>query len=228
MSDSTPTVPFDVGDYVRVKEGIKDTDYPDSEIGGWQGRVVEITDQEPSLLLVEWDSVTLEEMPIEILKEAELEGLSWERYYLDPRDVEAAEPRDAPQDVKQVRKRLYDQLQWSHADEQEEQIIRQVLEQVDNETERATLQAWKDALTNCLHFPFEATVAEPQDGGSFHTGDTVKVKNILLLDSLYGLLAVLQHGRSPKHIPLADLEATDEDSGNYRPLRAYCTWFANR
>lgn len=228
MADSDATVPFDVGDSVRVKEGIKDSDYPDSEIGGWQGRVVEITDEDPPMLLVEWDSITLEETPVEILEEAEREGLDWERYYLDPRDAEAAEPRDAPQDVKQVREKLYDQLQWSHMEGEEEQIIRRVLERVDKETERAILQAWKEALTNRLHFPFDARIAEPQDGGPFHVGDEVTVKNILLLDSLYGLLAVIQHGRSTKHLPLADLEVADEDSENHESLLAYCTWFANR
>jgi len=98
---------------------------------------------------------------------------------------------------------------------------------VDKETERAILQAWKDALTNRLRFPFAATVAEPQDG-SLRVGDAVTVKNILLLDSLYGLIAVIQHGQSTKHIPMADLEAADEDSENYAPLQAYCVWFANR
>jgi len=228
MADSSSTVPYDVGDSVRVKEGIRDSDYPDSEIGGWQGRIVEITDEEPPMLLVEWDSITLEEMPVEVLEEAELEGLDWERYYLDPRDVEAAESRDAPQDVKQVRATLYDQLQWVHAEDAEEQLIRRVLKQVGNETERGILKAWKETLTTRLHFPFEATVAEPQDGGPFRVGDEVTVKSLLLLDSLYGLLAVIQHGRSTKHLPLADLEAVDEDSENYEPLRAYCTWFANR
>ena len=54
------------------------------------------------------------------------------------------------------------------------------------------------------------------------------VKNVLLLNSLYGILAVLQHDRSPKHLPLVDLEAAVEDAENRIPLRAYRNWFANR
>lgn len=228
MTDSDSTVSFGLGDSVRVKEGVEDSDYPDEEIGGWQGRIVEIPDEDPPTLLLEWDSVTLEEMPIEILKEAELEGLDWERYYVNADDVEAAEPRDTPQDVKQARETLYDRLRWVHLDEDVESYIRQVLTEVDSDDERAVLQAWQENLTERLSFPFEAEVAEYQDAGSFQVGDEVHVKNLLLLDSLYGLLAVLQRGRSTKHLPLADLEAVDEGSDNHEPLRAYRVWFANR
>ena len=83
-------------------------------------------------------------------------------------------------------------------------------------------------MTDRLSFPFTARVAEPQDDSPFRYGDEVTVKNVLLLNSLYGILAVLQHGRSPKHLPLFDLEAADEDAENRIPLRAYRNWFANR
>ncbi|HBO45099.1 MAG TPA: hypothetical protein DD670_14450 [Planctomycetaceae bacterium] len=40
----TTTPKFKVGDKVRVKHGIKDTDYPDIPLGGWAGKITEIHD----------------------------------------------------------------------------------------------------------------------------------------------------------------------------------------
>jgi len=228
MADSGSTVPFDVGDSVRVNEGVEDSDYPGQEISGWQGRVVGVQDEDPPLLEIEWDSVTLNEMPTSILEEAELDGFDWTRYHLYASDVEAVEPRDAPQDVKHAQTTLREELRWVFVEEDEEQLIRQVLSQAESDDERAVLTVWKEKLTDRLSFPFGARVAEPQESGPFQYGEKVHVKNILLMDSLYGLLAVIQQGRSTKHLPLADLEAVDGDSNNYESLRAYRAWFANR
>ncbi len=228
MSDALANFPFDIGDSVRVREDVEDSDYPGEEIGGWQGRVVDIADEESSLLEVEWDSVTLKEMPKSTLREAALDGLDWTRYHVDGADLQAADPRDAPQDVRRVQNELREELKWVYLDEPEEELIRHVESQIDSDDEQALLTIWKTELTDRLSFPFDARVAEPQDGDPFQYGDQVTVKNILLLDSLYGLLAVLQHGRSTKHLPLVDLEAADENSENRILLRAYRNWFFNR
>jgi len=171
--------------------------------------------------------VTLTEMPTSVLREAKLDGLDWTRYWVDAADLEAAEPRDSPQDVRQARKELEEKLRWMYLDEAEEELIRHVESQSDSDDERTLLTTWNDELTDRLSFPLQARVAEPQDDGPFQYGDEVTIKNILLLDSLYGILAVIQRGRGTKHFPLADLESINEDSANRVPLRAYRNWFAN-
>lgn len=49
------------GDSVIVKEGVKDPDTDEFEIGGWQGRVIEIdnlSEKNNALITIEWDSIT--------------------------------------------------------------------------------------------------------------------------------------------------------------------------
>ena len=50
------------GDSVIVKHGVKEPYLEEFEIGGWQGRVVEIdtnSDKDNILITIEWDSLTL-------------------------------------------------------------------------------------------------------------------------------------------------------------------------
>ena len=72
--------PLEVGDSVRVKDGYEDPDNPDWNIAGWQGRLIEIIEVNPPMILVEWDSITLKNMPASIIEECEEEGLEWAEY----------------------------------------------------------------------------------------------------------------------------------------------------
>ncbi len=64
------------GDSVVVKPGVRDFDF-DIAIGGWQGRIEKIEPGgEEGTLLVHWDSVTLRQMPDEMIEECIERGLS--------------------------------------------------------------------------------------------------------------------------------------------------------
>ena len=52
----TPTK-FQVGDRVRVKQGIRDADYPDMPLGGWAGTISEVHDH--GMYTVRWSQETL-------------------------------------------------------------------------------------------------------------------------------------------------------------------------
>jgi hypothetical protein len=227
MPDSSPSLPFEVGDSVRVKEDADDSKVPGWNIEGWQGRIAEITDDDPPMLLIEWDSITLQEIPEDLLVEAERNGSGWRRYYLFPRDVESTEPRDAPQDVKQLRRELHDYLRWVSLGT-EGRYVQRVLERAASDDERAIFHAWEDDFSKCLSFPFDATVAEFQERTPFRSGDEVRVLSSTFSDCMYGFIATVRRERETMQIPLADLEACDEASDNYLPLRAYRLWFANR
>ncbi|MFB6278529.1 MAG: calcium-binding protein [Salinibacter sp.] len=225
MPDST-SLPFEVGDAVRVKEDVEYNDDLDWDISGWQGRVVKITDADPKMLLIEWDSVTLENMSSSLIETSEREGLDWEQYYVFPSDVETAEPRDAPQDVKKIRRELHEQHLWTSLGE-EGRYVQQILDRATSDDTRSIFQAWEKDLSNRLTFPFEAKVDEYQEGGPLRSGDEVRVTSMVFVDCLYGFIATVRHGRTTRDIPLADLEPLDETSDNYLPLRAYRVWFAN-
>jgi hypothetical protein len=60
-----PTGKYREGDAVRVKPGTVCPDAPDLDIGGWQGRVTDLThanDSDPAMGFA-WDSISLRAMP---------------------------------------------------------------------------------------------------------------------------------------------------------------------
>ena len=88
---SVPTAPinnspFAIGASVRTKAGFKDPDNGD-DIGGWQGRVRKV-DMENSIIVIDWDSITLKGMDEGYISECVKQGLGWESMHLgfdDPR-----------------------------------------------------------------------------------------------------------------------------------------------
>ncbi len=65
---------YRIGDCMRVKAGTKDPDFG-TAIGGWQGRISNIdTSGDGTLCVVsiQWDSVTLKNMPVAMIEECEL------------------------------------------------------------------------------------------------------------------------------------------------------------
>ena len=62
---------FKIGDSVMVKKGGIDPDYG-NDIGGWQGRICEIDDNtKKPLVSIEWDSITLKNMPHQLIEKSE-------------------------------------------------------------------------------------------------------------------------------------------------------------
>jgi hypothetical protein len=216
---------FRSGDSVVVKPGIADPDFG-IDIGGWQGRLDEDADVD-SMVLIAWDSVTLQNMPGAMIEQCEEKGLDWTEMMLEAREVERAVSRDTKEAVARVIDELRRKYAWSWLGE-EGQRIGQVLAGVDPEDEMAALHAWEDHLSHHLVFPFEAQVSEYQDRGPLQVGNRVKVTGISLVDDLYGIIVDLRHGRRKYAFPLCNLEVVDERSPNHQLVYDYAAWFANR
>lgn len=88
---------FKVGDSVIVKQGVLDPDLG-TDIGGWQGRIV-IIERQSNLIGIEWDSITLKNIPSSVIDQCELENLDWAQMYLSSTDVELTQPRDTEEDA---------------------------------------------------------------------------------------------------------------------------------
>jgi hypothetical protein len=212
------------GDSVRVKPGVKDADFG-YDLSGWQGRVVEIED---ALITVAWDSHTLRhDMPPAMITACEESGLSWDVYMFYPKDLEPAEARDTPADVEDA----IDALENEHALDwlgEDGELARQVLADVDPESDYEHMLAWEAYMEAHVTFPFEAEVAEVQERGPLQAGDRVRVHGITDADEWYGIIVRLRKGRKQYHIPLCDLEAIDKDAEAYEIVRQYSIWYTNR
>ncbi len=98
-------VQFKVGDSVRVKSGITDPDFQ-VEIGGWQGRIL-IVVPEANFAEVAWDSLTLAQMPKELLDLCFKEGYAVEGLTLTLDELEPAKARDTEKDVHNILAEIY-------------------------------------------------------------------------------------------------------------------------
>jgi hypothetical protein len=216
---------FKVGDSVIVKQGVLDPDLG-TDIGGWQGRISEIEGQS-HLICIDWDSVTLKNIPDSVIDKCEVEGFDWTQMYLSSTEVELTQPRDTEEDVAAIIEQIDSQHCWSYLGE-EGKGIQAVLADVDPDDEMATFEAWKEHLKKVLSFPFEAVVDEFQERSPLRAGEQVTVESLADVVGLYGVLVKVKQKGRQYDFPLCDLEATEPNSSNYLFLREYVVWFANR
>lgn len=219
---------FKVGDSVIVKPGTQDPDYG-GDIGGWQGRVTEITSNEEgeTLVLIDWDSLTLRQIPPDHIKACEREGLDWGSIRLFAREVEISQPRDTLASVTKTREQIASLYEWAHLGEEGERI-QLVLKGIAQGNDLAAMNAWGKYLKKKFSFPFQAEISEWQERGPLQSGDHVTILSIEEIDEDYGILVNIEARRGDYVFPLCDLDALDPNSPNYEPLRDYAVWFANR
>lgn len=222
---------FTIGDSVKVKDGILEPDSEAFSIGGWQGRIIEIREEPdvPTIIDIEWDSVTLQKMPQHFIDESEEEGLDWTCMGLYPEDLELTAARDTEDDVKAAQEELEDIHFYSYRwlGEQGDRIGK-VLQGIDPQDDLGALQRWSIYLEQHLTFPFDAEIEEWQEQGPLQSGDQVSVKKISLVDDIYGIIVAIRRGREKFDCPLCELAALDESSPNAELLSDYRVWFANQ
>ncbi len=217
-----------VGDSVRVKHGTQDPDLS-ADISGWQGRASNIEPSRDEILVtIQWDSITLKNMPVATIEQCEEQGLDWAEMTLRASDVEPARSRDTQVDVAKTKERLSNQYGWVALGE-EGKRIQKVLAAMEAEDDLDEFGAWEQHLERNLRFPFDAVVAEFQERGPLQSGDKVVVTGIAdATDEMYGIIVDLRVGRRKYAFPLCDLEAADQKSPNYHLVKDYAIWLANR
>ncbi|MDM8521581.1 hypothetical protein QUF64_16170 [Anaerolineales bacterium HSG6] len=119
---------FKVGDSVVLKPNQKDVD-TGADISGWQARVKEVQPEHGNILL-QFDSITLKNLPPGYVEQGEEAGFAWSEYYLSPDDIEPATPRDTLADVDRVIGRLQSEYAWIHLGP-EGRAIAEILKGVD-------------------------------------------------------------------------------------------------
>ncbi|MCI5123700.1 MAG: hypothetical protein D3925_04300 [Candidatus Electrothrix sp. AR5] len=191
---------FNIGDSVVVKKGVKDPDL-ENDIGAWQGRISEI---DKDLICIDWDSITLQQMPASSIIHSEEEGWEWQKMYLSHSDVTLTKRRDSVEDVDRAFEELSSYYMWVNFGEQGKRI-QKVLSGAPHDDDSAFMQAWRAYLQKKLIFPFQARVEEMMlRGSSFKVGDTINVYGIAgSLDENYGLFAELEQ-KDPEPPPQND------------------------
>jgi len=219
-----------IGESVKVKTGVLEPDTEQFEIGGWQGRIVNIdttSTDEGTLVSIEWDAATLKQLPADYIIESVVEGLGWETMVLFESDIEKAESRDKESDVKKMQDELSEKYYWSSFGEDGLRIAA-VLEGTNREDEMKCFPIWHKYLDNALSFPIKAVVSESEENDKIKEGTNVIISSLSKVDECYGILAAITFNGVKSEFPLCDLEVSDNKSASYQSINDYIVWFANR
>lgn len=219
---------FKVGDSIVVKPSVI---YPFmGSISGWQGRISEIHSPDDNTVDVEWDSITLINMPESVIVYLETKGFYLANMRLLVDEVVPAEVRDSYSDVKRAIEKISNQYGWLSMgnDEAQGRRIQAVVNSADSMDEMDVFETWDSHLEANMKLPFKAEVYESQERGPIRSGDKVTVLAFDDIEEMYGILVKIKHKRGNYFFPLCDLIPLDEKSENYLLSDAYNVWFANR
>jgi hypothetical protein len=104
---------YHVGESVIIKPDTICPDYRNLSIGNWHGSVINtIQDESKVILYIEWDSITLNNMPEEFIIDSISNGLDFAKIYLNSDKVEATQPRDNIIDVNKTLINIYKKINY--------------------------------------------------------------------------------------------------------------------
>lgn len=221
---------FKIGDNVIVKQGTKEPDLEEFEIGGWQGRVVDIdanSDRENTLITIEWDSLTLNRIPANYIQQSENDGYDWQIMTLYDSDLEKTTAKDNEGNVRKTQEELSNKYYWTSLGEEGKRISK-VLEKVNPQDEMKCLQAWVEYLDQELTFPVESIAMDSEANSFVKEGNKMKIIALPHFEEMYGIIASIRIGRKKYGYPLCYIEVIDHTSKNFQLIKDYRTWFANK
>ncbi len=237
------------GDSVKVKKGIHDPDLNQFDMSGWQGRIIKISREDGiEIIEIEWDSITLKQLPEEFIKDSLEEGYDYATMFLGKEDVELAQPRDSQTDVEKQLAKTNEQYQH-YAFGEEEKRIAAILSDNDLEVTEEKQDIYFDYLQKHIQKGVMLTGSEPFPweerylfgGGSNKEHENLKKTQasssdkfelIELMDDIdeeYGIIAKVRRVTDKKQfeLPLWDLGCTDENSKEYELISDYSFWMTN-
>jgi hypothetical protein len=213
-----------IGDSVVVKNDVRDADFPDLLLAGFQGRIIELSEDEDGneLVDIEWDSQSLRGMA-DYVSLCEEEELDWTTCTLFLDEVEPTEARDTPEDVRNVANELLQSWLWTDLGEQGKRIAA-VVKHTDPDDEMEGFEAWQKYLSTIFSFPFEAEVSELPESDKLKSGEVVKVKGFAEADELMGVMMLVNSPRGHFEYPLCDLQT--DNTKFQQVLEDYNIWYA--
>jgi len=240
---------FKIGDSVIVKAGTSDPDFDDFSIEGWQGRIIKITGKKSHPLVeIEWDSITLKQMPEESILRSLDDGCDFTSMILAGNEVELASHRDSETDAQKMRDQLHKKHPYASY-EQQEQNIAEILTGPDSSVNKDNLATYLLHLKNKIELPCLLTGSEdfsweePYIFGGWDKEEYKALKKtkpsytdtfeLIGLDETVnedrGIFVNVKRVSDKKTfaLPLWDLKVTDKLDRNYQLISDYSFWMTN-
>jgi len=215
-----------IGDSVKVKKGIKDPDLNKYDMTDWQGRVQSFDkDDETSelLFLIQWDSITLKQLPDEFVTNSVVEGYDFSLMTLGESDVLKTVERDKVFDVQLMKGIIEDAHFWDDYGEQGTRI-KSVISHCENRF--AMIDTWFEHLENNVELPCKV-IYNGDPTKELRYGAEIIWDGILDSDDHYGVIGCGKLNRKIVNFPLCDVEPVNITQKN-QSLHDYAVWFANQ
>lgn len=219
--------PFIVGQSVRVKNNVFDSEFVNVPLAGYQGRVIAIaspTSEMPFFdVEVAWDSFTLKSLPSHYVMQLLQADYSYETASFPHIELEEATARDTPKDVNQTLDALFSRYYWGHMGEAGMRIG-EVLADIDPDDEDRAFECW---LTHCkanMPLPFAAKVSVGLEDNQPQRGDIVTVVAWKGIDELEGIVVVAKWNNRSYDLFLSYLEGEALTEGAANVLSDYHLW----
>lgn len=214
---------FKVGDFVKIKPGVMDAEEEKYDLGGWQGHITDISDEDDEVYYeILWDSATMQLMPQGFIQKSISEGLSLSAYNVLEEDIVASKATESFKKSEEFAEKFED-FNIFNDGSHEGSIIMQVLDGTEDAEE--ALDKWFDYLRENLTLPCAAEVID-NDNTNKKMGEEVIIKGLNdEFNDDYGIMANLKPNGQ---FPLCNLEAADKATDNWIYLQAYSVWFVNQ
>ncbi|MBI5539092.1 MAG: hypothetical protein HY951_03470 [Bacteroidia bacterium] len=119
---------MEIGDCVRIKNGVLDPDFEKYDMSGWQGRIIETDFVNGITFEIELDSFTLKKVPRQYIYDSLDDGCDYAIMYVSSSDVIKVEPRDTVDEVRAVRKEMNEKLDYVSVLDEDEAENKRFLE----------------------------------------------------------------------------------------------------
>ena len=217
---------FEPGAPVRVKAGVRDPDFPEIDLGGWTGTVLDVnSDSIPQNVHLLWTEGTIERLEPAWIERCEMEGLDFTSIWLAETDLEVDTTRPV-QDQRnfQTAGRLLPRP--GGLDEQERRISSALGVPAGAEiplVSGSSLLDYQRYLASRLTFPLPC-----RDLVGEEEAEAERVSLVGLLpftgEVRAGLVAEIRRGDEPDFVPLSTLSVEGPPEA-HRIVEDYAFWF---
>jgi hypothetical protein len=215
---------FKINDTVKVKSGIKDPDNEQFDLSDWQGRIINIEkNTDDPLVTIEWDNVTLMNMPAEFIEDSEENGYGFSEMNLLASEVELTFAREIEHNRGEIIASLEQNSSWAGFGEQGKRIKIVVNDCKNN---FAIMQHWFEHLDKNLDIPVKVKYTGDSNQ-NLRYGSELVINRLKDADDTYGVIGSGKCQGRQVQVPLCDVEVL-EFSEKTQILEDYVVWFANQ
>lgn len=235
---------MEIGNSVRVLDGIMSPDFDNLKIGGWEGRIVDFN---KSTLTIELDSITLSRLSENYLIDCFADEREFSLIYLETNEVELTVPRDTRRAT--VKKQQDINLKYSLKDADKRIALILAAAEEDTSVNEENQAKYLDYLKTAVKTPCILTGIEDFDWEEpflFGKGNKSEYEKLRETNPSYqdefelisfadeidekkGVMVNVKRISDEKefNLPLWDLKTADLKYPNYLIISDYSSWMTN-